>query len=103
MTEYRELPTRIGGSTSNGVSPGRGKVKLRLSLKDGREGLVLNPVDIFYLPNSPCNLVSLARLNNSGIFHNNEDGNLYHIKTRQVLAQAPRWKQQLPAYASKPL
>lgn len=100
MTEYRELPTRIGGSTSNGVSPGRGKVKLRLSLKDGSEGLVLNLVDTFYLPNSPCNLVSLARLNNSGIFHNNKDENLYHVKTRQVLAQAPRWNK---SYLLRPL
>lgn len=87
MTEYRELPTRVGGSTSNGVSPGRGKVKLRPPLKDGSEGLILNLVDAFYLPNSPCSLVSLGCLDDSGIYYNNADKNLDHIKSRQVLAQ----------------
>lgn len=77
MTEYRERPTRVGGSKSNGLSPGRGKVKLRLSLKDGSEGLMLNLFDALYLPNSPGNLVSLGRLNDSGIFYNNEDEKLY--------------------------
>lgn len=100
MTEYRELPTRAGGSTSNGVSPGRGKLKLRLSLKDGSKGLVLTLANTFYLPNSPCNLVSLGRLNNSGIFHNNKDKTLYHVKSRRVLAQAPQWNN---SYLLRPL
>lgn len=55
MTEYYERPTRIGGSTADGMSPGRGKVRLRLSLKDGREGVVLNLKDVFLLPHSPSN------------------------------------------------
>lgn len=91
MTNYQELLIRIKGSTLNDISLGREKVKLRLSLKDRSEGLVLNLLETFYLPNSSYNLVSLARLNNSGIFHNNEDENLYHIKTHQILAQAPWW------------
>lgn len=63
-------------------------MKLRLSLKNGSERLVLNPVDVFYLPNSHCNLVSLGRLNNSRTFHINEDEDLYHVESRHVLAQA---------------
>ena len=77
MMEYQERSTKVGGSTSDGVSPGRGKVCLRLGLEDDSEGLLLNLQNVYYLPNSPCNLVSLGLLNNSGIFYNNEFENLY--------------------------
>lgn len=100
MTEYRERPTKIGGSTSDGISPGRGKIQLRLSLKDGSEGLILNFQNVYYLPKSPCNLVSLGLLNDSGIYHDNENETLYEVKTRQTLAQAQRWKN---SYLLKPL
>lgn len=100
MTEYRERPTGVGGSTSNGTSPGRGKIRLRLALENDSEGLILDLNDVYYLPNSPCNLVSLARLNDSDIYHNNENEMLYHLKTRRVLAQAKRWKN---SYLLKPL
>ena len=42
MTEYYDKPIRIGGSTSDGVSPGRGKVRLRLSQKDKTEAVILD-------------------------------------------------------------
>lgn len=100
MTEYRAHTTRIGGSTSHGISPGRGKIRLRLALKDGSEGLILNLSNVFYLPNSPCNLLSLGLLNNSGIYHDNENETLYEIHTRQILAQAQRWRN---SYLLKPL
>ena len=86
-----EQPTKIGGSISDGISPGRGKIRLRLSLKDGSEGLILNLQNIYYLPKSPCNLVSLGLLNDSGIYHDNENKTLYEVNTRQTLAQAQRW------------
>lgn len=92
MTEYCTHTTRIGESTSDGISPGRRKIRLRLALKDGSEGLILNLSNVFYLPNSPCNLLSLGLLNNSGIYHDNETKTLYKIYTRQILAQAQRWK-----------
>ena len=100
MTEYQERPTKVGGSTSDGVSPERGKVRLRLGLEDDSEGLILNLQNVYYLPNSPCNLVSLGLLNNSGIFHNNEHENLYQITSKRVLAQAKRWRN---SYLLKPL
>ena len=77
MTEYQELSIKVGGSTSDGVSLGRREVRLRLGLEDDSEGLILNLQNVYYLPNSPCNLVSLGLLNNSGIFHNNKHENLY--------------------------
>lgn len=91
MTEYYNRPTRIGGSTSDGVSPGRGKLRLRLSRKDGTEGVILDFKDVFFLPSSPSNLFSLALLNNHGIFHDNANETLYDLKTKEVLAQAKRW------------
>lgn len=101
MMKYQELPTRIGSSTSDGISPSRESVRLRLAVKDGSEGLVLNLRNVFYLPNSPCNLVSLGLLNDSsGIFHNNKAGTLYEVKTKKTLAQAQRWRN---SYLFKPL
>lgn len=91
MTEYYERSTNVGGSTSEGISPGRGKVCLRLAQNDGSERVILNLSDVYYLPRSPCNLVSLGRLNNHDIFHNNEHETLYHVKTRKILAHAQRW------------
>ena len=92
MTEYHEKPTRIGGSTADGVSPGRGKVRLRLSLKDGREGVILNLNNVFFLPHSSSNLVSLGLLNIHGIFYDNENETLYDRRTKETLAYAERWR-----------
>ena len=78
----------------------RGRVRLRLALEDNSEGLILNLRNVYYLPNSPCNLVSLGLLNDSGIYHNNERETLYYVGTRRVLAHAPRWKN---SYLLKPL
>ena len=86
MTEYWELPTWIGGSISNGDSLGRKKIRLCLSLKDGLEGLVLNLYNVFYLPNSPCNLVSLGLLNDNDIFHDNENKTMYQTRSKMILA-----------------
>ncbi len=61
------------GSTSDGSSPGRGKIRLRLGLEDDSEGVILNLRNVYYLPSSPCNLVSLGLLNDSGIFHDNRN------------------------------
>ena len=100
MTEYCLYTTRIGGSTLDGISPGRGKIRLRLALKNGSEGLILNLSNMFYLPNSPYNLLSLGLLNNSGIYHDNENKTFYKIHTRQLLAQAQYWRN---SYLVKPL
>lgn len=100
MTEYRERPTKINGSTSDGISSGRGKIRLGLGLKDGSERLILNLRNVYYLPKSPCNLVSLGLFNDSGIYHENENETLYEVNTRQTLAQTQRWRN---SYLLKPL
>lgn len=83
--------TKVGGSTSDGISPaGWGKVKIRLALKDGTEGLILTLTNVFYLRNSPSNLVSLGLLNDAD--HHNEDQTLYDLESRKTLAFAERYK-----------
>lgn len=71
-----------------------------LGLEDNSEGLILNLRNFYYLPNSPCNLVSLGLLNDSGIYHDNEHETLYQVKSKKVLAQARRWRN---SYLLKPL
>ena len=88
MTEYKKYLTKVGRSTSNRVLLRRKKVCLRLGLKDNLKSLILKLQNVYYLPNSLCNLVSLRLLNNSGIFHNNEHKNLYQITFKKILAQA---------------
>lgn len=100
MTEYYEKPTRIGGSTADGLTPRRGRIQLRLGLEDDIEGTILNLRNVYYLPSSPCNLVSLGLLNNSGIFHDNGNETLYQLGSNRVLAQARRWRN---SYLLKPL
>ena len=100
MTEYREWPTKIGEYMLDEVFPGREKIRLRLAPNDGFEELILNLQNVYYLPNSLCNLVSLGLLNNSGIYHDNKNETLYQVQTRQRLAQAQRWRN---SYLLKPL
>lgn len=81
MLDYRELLTHIREFKFNGVLSDQGEIKLHLFLKDKNEDLVLTLLNIFYLFNSFYNFINLACLNNSGIFYNNKDKNLYHVKT----------------------
>ena len=57
--------------------PERGKICLRLGLKDNLEGFILNFQNVYYLPNSFYILMSLELLNNNSIFYKNKYKNLY--------------------------
>lgn len=74
-------PIKVGGLTSNSISPSRGKIKIRLALKVRIKGLVFILTNVFYLPSSPSNLVNLGLLNKAGIYHHNKDQTLYDLKT----------------------
>lgn len=82
MTDFTENPTKVGRSTSDGILLARGKVRIRLALKDGTAGIKLTLTNVFYLPNSPCNLVRLGLLNDAGIYHHNKDQALYNLHSR---------------------
>lgn len=92
MTDYCKRPTRIKGSTSDGLSLGHGKMRLRLSLENRLERVILDLKDVYYLPSSLSNLVSLGLLNDHDIYHDNENKTLYDRKTKEVLAHAERWR-----------
>lgn len=92
MTDFAERLTKVGRSTSDGISPGRGTVQIRLALKDGTEGVILNLCNVYYLPNSPSNLVSLSFLNDAGIYYDNEQQALYNKASRRPFAFTQRWE-----------
>lgn len=85
MTEYQDHPIKVERSTSDRILPGRGKIRLRLKLYNNSEGLFLNLHNVYYLSNSPCNLVSLGLLNNSSIYYDNVHKTLYQVDTRKTL------------------
>ncbi len=94
MVNYVERSTRIGGSISEGISPGRGKIRLQLTVlrEIEREGVTLTLNNIYYLPSSPSNLVSLALFNNNKIYLDNENDTLYNDDIKEILASIQCWK-----------
>lgn len=92
MTDLIEKPTNVRGSTADKISPGCGTVWIRLALEDRQKGVILNLQNVFYLPNSPSNLVSLSLLNDTNIFYNNERHILYDKTSRRSLAFAQCWE-----------
>lgn len=92
MSNFVENLTKVGGSNSNSILLGRGKVIIRLGLKDGTEGLVLILTNVLYLPNSPFNLVGLSLLNNAKIYYHNKDQILYNLEIWKTLAFAEQYK-----------
>lgn len=67
MTEYYNKPTYIEKFTSDKLLPGHEKVHLCFVQKNRSKGIVLDFKDVFFLPSSLSNLVSLTLLNNSRI------------------------------------
>lgn len=66
-------PTKISESISDKILPGQEKILLRLALKDGSKGFILNLLNVFYLSNNLYNLLSLELFNNNSIYYNNKN------------------------------
>ncbi|MCJ1360593.1 MAG: hypothetical protein MMC33_010601, partial [Icmadophila ericetorum] len=79
----------MAGATSVGISPGYGSVKYDLAREDGKKGWELTLNGVLCMPQCPVNLISQARLNDAGIFHDNEDWTLYDKKTKRIVGYAP--------------
>ncbi len=92
MTDFAEGPTKVGRSTLDGVSPGRGIGQIRLALEDESKEIILNLWNVFYLSNSPSNLISLSFLNDAGIYYDNKQQAPYSKDSRKLLAFAQRWE-----------
>lgn len=73
ITKYQAQPTKIGGLISDGIFIGRGSIRLRLGLKNSFERLILKIKNVYYFLKSFSNFISLGLLNNSDIYHNNEN------------------------------
>lgn len=81
-------PSRV---TSQGVSPGLRTVILLLALEDGQQRAILSISHVLYILKSPVNLISLAKLNNSGLYWNNRTWNLYYAKeTGEIVGYMPK-------------
>lgn len=89
-----ENPTPLSEVTSKGVSPGWGTVVLSLALENSQKGAILSMAHVFYIPESPANLISLAKLNDVGLYWDNKTWNLYDAKgTGHIVGYVPKWRQ----------
>lgn len=88
MTHFTEKLTRVKKSTADGFSPERRNDRIRLALEDGSEGLIFNLRNIFYVPNSLSNLVSLGLPNDTGVYYDNERQALYDKISQKPLVFA---------------
>lgn len=84
ITNFEENPTKVGGLTSDSISPGGKRIQIRLTPKNGTKGQVLTLTNVFNLSHSLSNLVSLSVLNDAEIFHYNKDQTLYNQETQKV-------------------
>lgn len=87
-----EKPIKVEGSTANKISLDRGKIKILLAKKTNSKSLVLTLIYVFYLLNSPLNLINLSFLNDIGIYHYNKDQTFYDKSTQKILTFAKRYK-----------
>lgn len=68
-------------------------------MEDETEGVILNLSNVYYQPDSPSNLISLAVLNDNNIFYDNKRQTLYQKVTKKILASAEKFYPQ----ASQPV
>lgn len=92
MTNFIEKPTNAGGSIVDGISPGSETVQIKLDLEDGQEEVILNLCNVFYLSNSPSNLVSLSLLYEANIFYDNQHYILYNKTGWKPLTFVQCWE-----------
>ena len=88
MTNFKENPIKIEGLRSDSISFSRRRVKIRLTLKDGIEGMVFTLTNVFYLLHSLSKLISLGLLKDIRFFYHNNDHTLYNQETQKILAFA---------------
>lgn len=82
---------KVRGSILKGILPDRKKIKIRLEVKNGIERLILALINIFYFLHNPSNLVSLAVLNNIGIFYYNKYQMLYNQGTWETFTYVKQY------------
>ncbi len=78
MADFTERPTGVEESTADGVSQGRGMVRIRRTLEHRSKRLIINVQKVFHLPNSLSNLVRLDLLNDAGVYYDNKRQAIYN-------------------------
>lgn len=89
---FMENSIQVKRLTSDGISAGRGKVKIRFILKYRTEDLVFTMTNIFYFLNSLSNSISLGFLNDAEIYYYNKDQILYNFKTQKTFVFTKQYK-----------
>lgn len=72
MTNFAKRSTRVRRSILDGVLPGQETIQTRLALGDGTERVIFNLQNVYYLPNSLSNLISLSFFNDTSIYYDNK-------------------------------
>lgn len=88
FSEFVEGTTALSGVTAHEVLPGWGTVTLLLAQKNGQLGAQLSMSRVLYIPQSPANLISLAKLNDVGLYWDNRTWTLYNAE-----GYIPKWHQ----------
>jgi hypothetical protein len=85
LIDYVPMPTDISG-VAPAYSPGRGTMILYTRLEKFKYKLIL--LNVWYIPSSPANLVSLGRLEEAGCYWNHKNHQLQHED--RVIAHTPK-------------
>lgn len=87
ITKYQKQVIKIDKTKSNRISLERRKIQLWLILKNTFKGFILYFQNVYYPPKSFCNFISLGLLNDSNIYHNNENKTFYKGNKTQLPAK----------------
>lgn len=82
---YNNKSTKISRSNLNKILLRQRKICLRLSFENDLKDPIFNLQNIYYLLNSPYNLIYLRLIINSNIFYKNKYKNTYQITSKKVL------------------
>lgn len=72
MTDFTKKPIKVKGSILDKVLLRQRILWIRLVLEDESKKIILNFWNVFYLSNSPFNLISLSFLNDVNIYYNKQ-------------------------------
>ena len=85
LIDYVVRPTDLAGSTSEGMSPGRGFIERTLALQDDSPSSALILHNVLLIPQCPVNLISLALLNRHDIYYDNLNWTLFLQSSGRVI------------------
>ena len=85
MTDFTENLIKVRGSISDKILSRKGKIKIRLVLKDGSKGIKLILTNLSYFSNNSPNLINLGLLNTVKIYYHNKNQIIYYLYRYRML------------------